>query len=296
MRRALCIGLLGLAAAAFAGLGFAASTTVSLTAAGPQPPTVTVEWGDTVDFTNADTVAHTVVIPRFQLTSPAIAPGSSFQHVFTARSGNYSFRQTGGTRYTGTVTVRVSGTITLVAARPTVKYGQSVTISGRSTQQNSPVTVKRKPFGSTGDWVTLATLPPPAGGTFSIRVKPTTTTQYQAFAAGDQVRSRRITVSVAPRITIKRPRTKNGFVTVVGRIFPAAAAKRAILERSVPPRRSWRGVAETKVGKNGSVTLRWRLEPGRSRLRIALRRRDVSLGYEAAASSWVLVSGPPASD
>ena len=59
LRRALAV----LAGAALFGVGVAladSAATVSLTSTGPQPATVTINWGDTVAFVNVDSVAHSL--------------------------------------------------------------------------------------------------------------------------------------------------------------------------------------------------------------------------------------------
>src|SRR5262249_26927426 len=62
LRRVLIVvGLLGALAA---GVASAATLTVTLGSTGPQPKTTTVGWGDTVTFTNADSVAHVITAAK----------------------------------------------------------------------------------------------------------------------------------------------------------------------------------------------------------------------------------------
>ena len=56
--------VLGLVALGTAGYALGAGASISLTADGPQPETVTVNWGDTVVYSNADSVEHAIRIPR----------------------------------------------------------------------------------------------------------------------------------------------------------------------------------------------------------------------------------------
>ena len=65
---------------------------VQLGADGPQPETVTVNWSDTVAFTNADTEAHAILFPSLTVTSPDIPPGGTFVHVFDQKKGDIRLR------------------------------------------------------------------------------------------------------------------------------------------------------------------------------------------------------------
>jgi hypothetical protein len=293
VRRNLLIGL-AIVALGAGGLALGASQSVSLTASGPQPATVTVEWGDAVTFANSDTTAHAVSLPRLDVTSPEIPPGGNFQYPFAVRAGTYPFRQLGGTVSTGEVIVNVSGTLTLVASSPTIPYGKSLKLTGRSTQPGAEVTIRQRPFGDVGDWEDAAKVRPGADGAFSASFKLTGGRRYRAYAADEQVRSPQISVTVQPAVTI-RPAGRRGktgaMLTVSGRLVPAAAAESAYLERYETRRRSWRTIDSRPVTRSGGVVFRWEVEQGRSRLRIAVRRGGLAPGFEPNLSSSVVVTG-----
>ena len=63
----LCSALPALALGA-GGFALAGTTTLSLTYAGPQPGTLTVPWGDTLEITNDDSVSHSLDL---------VAPGAA---------------------------------------------------------------------------------------------------------------------------------------------------------------------------------------------------------------------------
>ena len=83
------LGLVAAAALGAGGYAFAASTTVQLTATGPQPAVATISWGDTVTFQNADTAPLTIVSGQTDFNSPPIAPGGTYQKVFDGKVGKY---------------------------------------------------------------------------------------------------------------------------------------------------------------------------------------------------------------
>ena len=105
--------LLGIAllAAALGAVGFAlgAGFTVTLSPLGPQPARTAVNWGDTVTFTNTDTVEHGLIFikqaPRTEgatttttTTTPTanvIPPGGTFSGVFDGKKGKYSYKEVG---------------------------------------------------------------------------------------------------------------------------------------------------------------------------------------------------------
>ena len=70
--------VLGLVALGTAGYALGAGASISLTADGPQPETVTVNWGDR-GVLELDSVEHAIRIPRAEVTTPSIPPGGTFE-------------------------------------------------------------------------------------------------------------------------------------------------------------------------------------------------------------------------
>lgn len=289
-------GLVSLGTLAVAGFAVAATSTVALTKAGPQPPTVTVEWGDTVAFVNEDSAVHRVAVPRLGLQSGDLPNGGRYEVPFAVRAGTYGFRQQGGTAVNGEVVVRVSGKLTLTASRESVPYRASARLTGSSTQQNSKVVIQRRPFGGAGDWENARELQPGGDGAFATTFTQTEGYSYRAFAAGEQVRSSTVSVTVTPavRATVRPRRLVAGkTLTVVGRILPVNAASNADLEVFDRRRNAWRNV-DSRAVRKGSVTLRWVVQAGAWRVRVSIRRGSVAPGYDAASSRAVRVVGVPA--
>jgi hypothetical protein len=276
-----------------AGLAFAGTTTVSLTAAGPQPGTVTVQWGDTVSFANASGGSPVVTIPRATVASPAIPPGGSWAYAFDGRSGNYVFRQTGGQRdFGGTVVVQLNGRVTMTARPETVTFGGRVAFRGTALA-GFPVKLEQQSAGQGGQWTEQLTVPAAADGAWSASVVPQIGSRYRASAAADQLRSQTVFVRVRPRITVTVPRraVAGRLVTVRARIAPAGAATSADLELYEPARRRWARVERRRVARSGLVSFRWRVPKGRSRLRVELFRTGLTNGFEPATGRPVSVIG-----
>lgn len=285
--------VLALAALGAGGYALADDAGVTLTAQGPQPPTVTVNWGDTVTFTNSDAAAHTVAIPRVAYTSPAIPPGGVLEYAFAGRSGTFRFIQQGKPNFNGQVQVTILGSVTLTAKPALVPFGKTVVLSGRSTFPGSPVDVSvREPAGG---FKTVLALEAGSDGAYSARIRPKEGGRYQARVAAGQIASPfvlffvrpRISMSVTPRaVTVDKP------IVVTGKITPARAAVEADLAAYNSDRKRWVSVQTRHVPKNGKVVFRTKLAERSTRLRIEVSRSDANSGFSGAESRFVRVRAP----
>ena len=233
---------------------------VQLGADGPQPETVTVNWGDTVAFTNADSEAlHPP--PSLTVTSPDIPPGGTFTQVFDRKKGAFSYVQTGTKRRTGRVIVQLRGELVLKAAPEKVVFGQSAALLESPLSQLTGGDLQR-PIGSQTE-KELATTTAAEDGSFTASFRPQSGTRVRASAAAGQLRSPFVTVSVAPRVTIAaRPTTvKAGrTVTVTGRLAPAGVVQKVHLDRYDARRKEWARLSTKPVTQTGAVAFRWTAE------------------------------------
>ena len=168
VRRLLAVGL-GVAVLAGGGVALAA-VGVDLTATGPQPATVTVRWGETVVFSNRDSEAHAIEVPRETFTSEAIPPGGTLEYVFDGRAGVYIVRQLGSRVQQGRVVVEVDGTVTLTA-KESIRYGKPLVVSGTSTVAGSAVSLVRAVPDDPGTWEEVATAEVGEDGKFMLRLE-----------------------------------------------------------------------------------------------------------------------------
>lgn len=281
---AACVGVLATAASA-------ADSAISLTPAGMQPNAVTIQWGETVTFTNADTVPHAVAMPRLQFTSEAIQPGGTFAYAFTGRAGRYNVRQVGGRAASATVTVELSGEVSLEEPARAVPFGQKLTLTGTSSVLGHPVAIQQLPAGA-GEWTDVTTTDPGPDGAFAVQLTATPGARYRATAAAGQLRSRPIRVLIAPVLSLRastRSTSAGALVSFTARVRPPDATRRAVLEAFDRGRKRWVTVASGRVSPNGAVTFRWRAVAGRIKLRAAVERQSLATGYSEAASRPVVV-------
>ena len=287
-RRLLAVGL-GVAVLAGGGVALAA-VGVDLTAAGPQPATVTVRWGETVVFSNRDSEPHAIEVPRETFTSEAIPPGGTLEYVFDGRAGVYIVRQLGSRVQQGRVVVEVDGTVTLTA-KESIRYGKPLVVSGTSTVAGSAVSLVRAVPDDPGAWEELATAEVGEDGKFMLRLELEVGGRFRAEAAAGQIRSTPIRVDVQPKITLAasdRSVAVGQLVEITGKIAPGGAAKTALLEVYDAGRKRWQRERSARVDASGAVTFRHRFEEaGRTRVRITLQRSALASGFAATSSRWI---------
>jgi plastocyanin len=289
--RAQLAGAAGLAVLFAGGVALAAATSVSLGPDGPQPATVTIQWGDTVSFKNDDSRAHGITIPRTAQASPLIPAGGTWTKVFDGRSGNYGYRQTEGRSFLGSIVVELKGTVTMKATPTTVAYGRRVMFSGEALAGHE-VKLEQLVAADSGQWEELVKLRAGADGRWSTALVPKLGARFRATAAAGQLRSQAVSIRVQPTLTLTRPSgAKAGKIVVVrGRVLPARAATAADLERYDPDRRRWVREDRRRVSAAGAVSFRWKAVKGRSQLRVQVQRYALKPGFEPVASAPVAVT------
>jgi plastocyanin len=284
-------GALALAALFAGGVALAAVTTVSIGPSGPQPATVTIQWGDTVTFKNDDDSPHGLTIPRVAQLSPLIPPGGTWTRVFDGRSGSYGYRQTEGRSFLGSILVELKGTVTMKATPATVPYGKRVTFAGTALAGHG-VKLEQLVAAESGQWVQVVTVAAGPDGKWSTSLVPKLGARFRATAAAGQLRSQAVSIRVQPTIVLTRPTgaSPGKLVTVRGRISPAGAATTADLERYDAARRRWVRQDRRNVSKAGVVAFRWKAVKGRSQLRVQVQRFALKPGFEPTTSRPISVS------
>ena len=125
--RKLPLGILALAVFAVAPT-FGATKGVEVTHAGFTPSKTTVDYGDTVTWTNRDTTSHQVVSDRGEFpASPVLEANKTYTYTFM-KSGNFGYRDAFNPKKRGTVVVRTG--VSIAAAPAPAVYGSSPTLSG----------------------------------------------------------------------------------------------------------------------------------------------------------------------
>jgi plastocyanin len=278
--------LIAAAALAVAPPAHAAVTkSVSIKPTGFSPAKVTIQVGDSVKWTNNDTVDRQIVAIGGQFASPVIRPKGSWTRTFST-AGTFKYRDVGKPAQTGTV--EVAGpppSVSLAATVPIVTYGGSLSLGGKisSGAAGEQVVVYGKPYGDVS-YVQLATVLTAVGGLWSYTVTPSLLTSYQV--QWKNLKSAEIQVAVAPKLTLKR----------IGAWFVVRVdAARSFKNRWVYVQRrsalgQWVNVKKVLIGTPKTQRFKIRVLPsGLSRLRLFMTVNQAGVGYLAAASNVMLV-------
>ena len=181
----------------------AATVQVSITRVGFVPSTVTVNRGDTVVWTNADTRNRQVVSEDAGFASPVLRPTETFSFTFN-RAGRFRYEDPlVSPRQRGTVIVEAADTVTLAAEPKIVRYGRSTVLSGRiaTARANETVSIfaqrcRDTAFSKIGEARTES------NGTWAFATKPLDRTSFRA--QWRSANSDPALVRVRPRITLAK--------------------------------------------------------------------------------------------
>lgn len=255
--------LLAVLTALVVAVGSAAAKTVAVTITkdGFVPNSSALVQGDTVQFRNNDTVAHTITFrPTAGVTcSPAplvLQPGATGSCTFR-NTGNFNYEDpnTRGNTFRGTVRVAAAPASLTASARPVlVTYGASGVITGTlSTQQvGENVDVLAQPCGASSATKTT-TVKTTTGGAYTATVKTLRRTAYTAKSKA--LTSSAVIVRVRPRLRLVRVAAHRYSLRVLAaRSFAGKYASfqryngiRWVAVRSVRMRANSTGVAPTVV-------------------------------------------------
>ena len=192
------------------GSAAAKTVTVTITKNGYVPNSATIALGDTVQFTNSDTVVHQVTFktttgvtctPNPLVVQPASSGTCTFQ---SGGTYTYSDPNSKGNTFRGSITVTAPpATLSLTANPLLVAYGGSSVVSGvLSTQQvGASIDVLAQQCGA-ATATKLATAVTTAGGVYTTTTKPLMNTTYTA--KDKTVSSTAATVTVRPVLQLRR--------------------------------------------------------------------------------------------
>ena len=268
----------------------AATKAVDITRAGFTPSKVTVDFGDTVTWTNKDNQNHQVLFDQAAWpTSPVLAENQTYSVTFT-KSGSFGYRDALATNRRGTVTVRTG--VSIKGAPAQVAYGKAATLSGSvsSGATGEAVSIEAKQCGQT-TFAKVASATSTAGGAWSAAATPRMNTVYRA--SWKNARSAELNEAVAPALTLKRVR-RGRFTASLTAAAPFTG-KFVAVQRYVRTKKAWKtvkrvtlktakpGVAPTVV-TSASFGLR---VPRRTRLRLVLAQGQAGTCYAAARSGAI---------
>jgi plastocyanin len=275
-----------------------ASQTITISKTGYKPTAVSIMTGDTVVFTNTDTVAHTVVFKtttgvKCTATPLAVPAGQSASCTFSS-AGKFNFSDaTGkGKNFRGTVTVSTPLATTLTVAPKTVPYGRKVTLAGALTSKLSgqQLQVLALQCGATAP-TKLTNVTTTTGGAFTYQAQPLKRTAYSVQNKG--VTSVSVSAAVLPRLQLgKVAKHKYSLHISAGDSF---AGKYATFQRYKSSTKRWVKVKRVLLQANAtgiaptvitSAAFRSGIRGG-VKVRVTLAKAQVGTCYLAGKSNTI---------
>ncbi len=273
------------------------TVTVTITKAGYVPNAVTIAQGDSVQFTNTDTVGHQVDFKsKTGMTctpNPLVLQATqSGTCVFqTAGSYSYSDPTAKGNTFKGTVKVTaVADSLSLAAAPRLIAYGATVTLSGTlSTHKTGEnIDILGQACGASAA-TKVTTVQTTANGVFSASVQSPTNTTYTAKVRNTT--SSVASVSVRPKVVLGRVAAHRYSLRIsatqsfAGKYanFQRYNGTRWVAVKSVLLRANSTGVAPTVIT---TATFRSTIK-ARLRVRVVLSQAQVGACYLPGISNTV---------
>ena len=290
MTRKLLLGAAAVLGVLVIAPALSATKPVDITQAGFTPNKVTIDFGDTVTWTNKDAGNHQVLADQMTFpTSPVLAANQTYSYTFQ-KSGSFGYRDALNTRRRGTVTVRQG--VSLTAAPPAVAYRKSTTLSGlvSNLAVGETVTIDAMECGKTV-FTRFASVKSAANGAWSAPATPTLNTVYEAHWKA--TKSAQLTEKVVPAVALKRVRAGRFSASVTA--AQAFVGKYVVLQRYVRSRRAWKTVKRVtlRTAKAGvpptmvtSAGFRVRVAR-RTRLRLLLTQAQAGTCYASGRSPTV---------
>lgn len=276
----------------------AASQTVTITKTGYNPTSVSILVGDTVVFSNTDTVAHTVTFKQTtgfhcNLTTLLIQPNGSASCTFSS-AGRFTFSDpvSKGKNFRGTVTVGQSPTSSLGVRPGTVVFGNKVTLTGALADKVSgeSVQVLALQCGATNA-TALATVKSTTGGAFTYQAQPLSRTAYSVRAKSST--SSTVSAKVTPRLRLGKV-ARHRFTLHISAAV-SFAGKFATFQRYRAATKHWVNVKRVLLkadttGVAPTVTTSATFRSGikaKQRVRVTLGAKQVGSCYLAGRSNTI---------
>jgi plastocyanin len=178
----------------------AATIDVRITGSGFSPRSLTINFGDSVLWRNADRTTHQIVADNGSFASPILQPGQTYRFTFRT-AGRFPYHDALKVGNRGVIAVKgPPPSLTLGATAPIVVYGSSVVLGGAVSSHKAGETVNlvAQQYGSAVSG--LGTVQTGANGAFSFTVTPAIFTAYQASWSG--ATSAQISVQVKPKLSL----------------------------------------------------------------------------------------------
>jgi plastocyanin len=283
--RKVVLGVVALAVLAIGSTALAGSTDVKVTGTGFSPATVAVQSGDTVNWTNSDTVSHQVDVAggSCKLTLAAGQSGScSFPN-----AGAFAYSDPSATGFAGTVNVTPNArSVTIATSRNVGIFGDAMTLSGTisSKAAGQHVTVSAMPASGPALNYPVTT---DANGNWSVQVQPRATTTYKA--TWDNATSKSVVVTLRPRLTFQKV-GRHQYLVVVLAAHSMAGKQLDIARRIGGKYVTFRHATITSITRTSTTSVAYfvTVVPAGTQLRAFLPKSQVGSDYLDGHSNFVV--------
>ena len=283
-----------------AGAAAGKTSAVTITKNGYVPNSLSIAAGDTVSFTNSDSVAHQIT---FKSTTGVtctpnplvVQPAASGSCIFaTAGSYTYDDPNSHGNTYRGAITVVAPpDSLTMAATPALLVFGGKVGLSGTVSTQKVGETVEAlaQQCGSNAAQK-AATMQTTTGGVYAFSLQPLANTTYTTKLRNAS--STPATIRVRPRLALARVAAHR--YTIRAYAGDSFAGKYAGIQRYNAVTRRWvsvklvvlkAGTGATAPAVVSSASFRLSLK-SRLRIRAALGQAQVGACYAAGLSNTIL--------
>ena len=274
-----------------------ATKTVSITRSAFVPNTVSILTGDSVTWTNSDTVNHQVISQSAGFASPVLKPGETFTHTYLA-TGKFGYKDALSTKTgNGSVTVAnapVNYTLSLASSATTITYGVgSVTLAGKlaPAKAGQQVTLNAQPL-SDASAKALETTTTDASGAYSFTVSPSIHTTYSSVwqSGSDKAASPAVSVNVRPRVGLGLRSHRGVRFTYLARVTADLSyqGRVVLVQRYVPAVGAWTTLKRAFLSSTSRAIFTLKLRPRVSKLRVYLPASQAGVGYTWGVSRSVL--------
>jgi plastocyanin len=238
-----------LCALAFSSVASAKTVAVDISQVGFVPANVSLQVGDTVTFTNKDTVNHQAVCQTCPFTSPVLKPNETYSYTFT-KAGKFTYTDPLNKNKKGTATVTAApAVVSIVAAPSVVVYGGKTTLSGTiSTQPTGQKVDILAQVAGENAYKVIASVNTTAGGTYTYAVAPAKNTSYEArtkLAGVPLITSSAVTVKVRPRVGLARRSLNHFRVSVTA--SDSFVGRYVVFQRFIASTGKWRTLKSVQL-------------------------------------------------
>ena len=239
------------------------------------PDALTVLLGETVTWTNHDTMTHTVTADHDEFDSDRLEPGAHFAQTFL-QPGVYRYHCRIHRFMHGEIDVYA---VALLGPKRSVRLGSTVTLSGLVPGDVRSVALEQQQ--ADGSYEGVASASPAPDGSFSFPITISGPARFRA-RAGDRL-SDLVAVQPQPLVTMRLGRVDRR-ATVAIAAEPDQAGATIALERYIQERYRWMPIRRAKLSADGRVTLTVRVKARGVRLRAHLLRGRNGWGEATSAA------------